>query len=228
MVLLPLGSPKTSIRQGVFGDIGDHSWEGCSPFSPVGPAQNPHGPVLSQALTISQPPPLGYTNHLVPSPLPRPPPWAASPQTWTLGPGPSCLKVPPPCPTLLPPGAFNKGWYFPGKPPGCGAPGETSLCPLLSCLTRSPGLQPLLFFFSQEADAQLLVTGRVAGPLPQFTLFLRTVPHPPGPANVPQPLCRVTAAPLGRGLVVTGRAPLENQTGSGHLSPCGEHLSLQP
>lgn len=66
VVVPPAGGPETRVRQGVLGDVGDHSLEGYSPFSLRGTAQNPCGPALSQALTISQPPPFGHTNHSIP------------------------------------------------------------------------------------------------------------------------------------------------------------------
>lgn len=66
VVVPPAGGPETRVRQGVLGDVGDHSLEGYSPFSRRGTAQNPCGPALSQALTISQPPPFGHTNHSIP------------------------------------------------------------------------------------------------------------------------------------------------------------------
>lgn len=134
VVPFPLGTPKTRVRQGVLGDVGDHSWEGCGPFSLVGPAQNPCRPALSQALTISQPPPLGRTNSFV---SPR-----AATRRPGLGSGPGCPKVPPP-------GAFNKGWYFPGSPLSCGAVAGT-----LTSATSSPAwpraLTPTPFFFSEK------------------------------------------------------------------------------
>lgn len=91
VVPFPLGIPKTRVRQGVLGEVGDNSWEGCGPFSVVGPAQNPCQPALSQALTISQPPPLGRTNPLVS-------PWGSHPQTWTQ----LCTRLPKGTPYLVP------------------------------------------------------------------------------------------------------------------------------
>lgn len=167
VVPFPLGTPKTRVRQGVLGDVGDHSWEGCGPFSLVGPAQNPCRPALSQALTISQPPPLGRTNSFV---SPR-----AATRRPGLGSGPGCPKVPPP-------GASNKGWYFPGSPPSCGAVGGT-----LTSATSSPAWpraqasrpHPHAFLFLREADAQSLGGGGFP--------FLHSPCSSGPPTDVPQP-----------------------------------------
>ena len=93
VVPLFLGSPKTTtVRQGRCGDIGDHSWEGCSSFPLRGTAQNPHRPAHNQALTISKLPPFGRTNHLA-SPLGSRPADRGS-QLWTTLPsGTSTLRL---------------------------------------------------------------------------------------------------------------------------------------
>lgn len=120
-VLSP-GDPLDQSQQGVLGDVGDHSWEGCGPFSLVGPAPIPCGPALRQALTISQPPPLGRTNRFPPRAATRRP---------GLGSGPGCPKVPLP-------GAFNEGWYFPGCPWVWRWRGNPRFSHILCCLAQRP------------------------------------------------------------------------------------------
>lgn len=192
VVVPPAGGPETRVRQGVLGDVGDHSLEGYSPFSLRGTAQNPCGPALSQALTISQPPPFGHTNHSIP---PGSQPTGLGCQFWTRLP-----KGTPPSP-----GAFHE-WYFPGKPLRCDAVDGALACapplPAQRRATASSPLPPPLSFLprsrcpllgSHGGDSGLPpVTGRVAG----FPSSLHFDPLNP-PANVPQPRCCVTAASLG-------------------------------
>lgn len=103
VVPFPLGTPKTRVRQGVLGDVG------TTPGRAVGPAQNPCRPALTQALTISQAPTSG-THESLGFPLGQPPADLDSALDQ------AAQRYPPP-------GAFNKGWYFPGRPLRCGAAG---------------------------------------------------------------------------------------------------------
>lgn len=165
VVPFPQGPPKTRVRQGVLGDVGDHSWEGCGPFSLVGPAPNPCRPALRQTLTISQPPPLGRTNPSV-SPTGRP----------GLGSGPGCPKVPPTW-------SLQQRMVLPRQPPELWRCRGNPRCGcILSCLAQSPGLEAAphtSLFLLPRSRCQSLGSGGFP--------FL----HPPcssgPPTDVPQP-----------------------------------------
>lgn len=140
VVPFPLGTPKTRVRQGVLGDVGDHSWEGCgtSPES-LSTSSHPGFDNLSA--------PTSGTHESLHFPLGQPPADLDSaldqaaqryPPTWRLQ---QRMVLPRQAPEM---------WRCRGSP-GFGR--------TLSCLAQSPepgprGLNPTPFSLSREAGAQ--------------------------------------------------------------------------
>lgn len=204
----PLGTPKTRVRQGVLGDVGDHSWEGC-------------GTSPESLSTSSQP---GFDNLSAPTsgthesleslgfPLGQPPADLDS------GLDQAAQRYPPP-------GAFNKGWYFPGRPLRCGAAGGALASPASSpAWPRAQAARPHPHAFLSLPRSRCPVTGRWWVPFPSS-------PCPSGPPLTPHQCasapCCVTAASPGGGAGCDWESSFENQTGFVHYVR-REPLSLRP
>lgn len=106
-------SQARGVLQGCWGP----SREGCGPL-PLREQSSIPWPAAIQALTISQPPPHGHADLLS-----------------LLGGHPGLSALGPACPKVLPPGAINPEWHFPGKPLRFGAAART----LLLCPSLPPG-----------------------------------------------------------------------------------------
>lgn len=190
VVPFPLGTPKTRVRQGVLGDVGDHSWEGCG-TSP-------------ESLSTSSHP--GFDNlsspHLWNARVPWFPPWAATRRPG-LGSGPGCPEVPPTW-------HLQQRMVLPRQAPEMrrcrGSPGFGRI---LSCLAQSPGREASPPRLSFSPEKQMPSHGAVVGSLPQFTVSLWTPPPPPMCLSP----CCVTAASPGGGAGCDWESPFENQTG---------------
>lgn len=153
VVPFPLGTPKTRVRQGVLGDVGDHSWEGC-------------GTSPESRSTSSHP---GFDNlsspHLWNARVPWFPPWAATRRPG-LGSGPGCPEVPPTW-------RLQQRMVLPRQAPEMrrcrGSPGFGRI---LSCLAQSPGREASPPRLSFSPEKQMPSHGAVVGSLPQFTVSL--------------------------------------------------------
>lgn len=155
VVPFPLGTPKTRVRQGVLGDVGDHSWEGCgtSPES-LSTSSHPGFDNLSA--------PTSGTHESLHFPLGQPPADLDSALDQ------AAQRYPPP-------GAFNKGWYFPGRPLRCGAAGGALASAAPSPAwprAQSPGREASTPRLSLSPEKQVPSPGAVVGSLPQFTVSL--------------------------------------------------------